>query len=180
MNIVKVLCHCCKRCSASSLMVPCKIPGCQLFFYQHCLTSRYKYSYVKAAKLPSPHWKCPVCTHKCRCVECPQPPPTLMVQAENQLKGGVMPVRQQRTRKRIKKGKRKPPRDRCRPGPACSAPCSRRKYQPPFIRPLLFPLPYLTYYPLFTVSLFKPDGECNNSGKSVSYTHLTLPTNREV
>ena len=32
--------------------------------------SKYKYSRAKAMTLPTPHWKCPVCGHRCKCESC--------------------------------------------------------------------------------------------------------------
>lgn len=70
MNIVKLMCHCCKKFTSSEFLVPCKIPGCKLLFCHKCLTSRFKYSHAKTATLPTAHWKCPVCANRCRCEVC--------------------------------------------------------------------------------------------------------------
>lgn len=69
-DIVHLLCHCCKKSWISDYLVPCKTPFCGRLFCYKCLTSRYKYSKAKAARLPTPSWRCPVCTHKCHCEEC--------------------------------------------------------------------------------------------------------------
>ena len=70
MDLIKLMCHCCKRFTSSEFIVPCKTPGCNLLFCNRCLTSRFKYSHAKADRLPTAHWKCPVCTHKCKCDIC--------------------------------------------------------------------------------------------------------------
>lgn len=69
-DVVRLLCHCCKRHCAFDYLVPCKTLGCGRFFCHKCLTSRYKYSHAKISRLPSPNWRCPVCTGRCRCEEC--------------------------------------------------------------------------------------------------------------
>ena len=69
-DIVRLLCHCCKHSCIANYLISCKISGCGKFFCHKCLTSRYKYSKTKVAKLPTSTWKCPVCTGKCKSDEC--------------------------------------------------------------------------------------------------------------
>ncbi len=69
-EIIKRRCHSCKCEIDEELSVPCRGENCHLFFCQKCLTSRYKYSKVKAASLPSLNWRCPVCTRRCFCEDC--------------------------------------------------------------------------------------------------------------
>jgi len=66
----KLICHCCKMETSLDSLVLCKSSCCNLFFCHKCLTSRYKYSKVKVSKLPTPHWKCPVCANRCQCDQC--------------------------------------------------------------------------------------------------------------
>lgn len=63
------ICHFCKLLLASRYVVPCKLL-CGQYFCRRCLTSQYKYSRQKCAKLPSRAWRCPVCTNKCGCESC--------------------------------------------------------------------------------------------------------------
>lgn len=66
----RLICHCCKTQTFPHFLVPCKTSGCGFFFCHRCLTSRYKYSKAKVVKLPTAHWKCPVCAERCQCDEC--------------------------------------------------------------------------------------------------------------
>ena len=69
-DIIKPVCHYCKKYNPTEFFVPCRSGCCKLFFCHKCLTSRYKYSHVKASQLPTPNWKCPVCTNRCYCDYC--------------------------------------------------------------------------------------------------------------
>ncbi len=69
-EVVRRCCHSCGNDIAEALSVPCRGEQCHLVFCQKCLTSRYKYSRVKASSLPSINWRCPVCTKRCYCSEC--------------------------------------------------------------------------------------------------------------
>lgn len=162
MNILKFICHCCKRTTTSENMVPCKTPGCDLFFCHRCLTSRYKYSYAKTAKLPTPHWKCPVCTRKCRCTECPPPLPSATVQA---LLGGKSLVEdntcahQQRRKKRIRKGKRKSPDSSLGTGSSLKSPSiGKETLTPPlkFVPPSISSNSLLSFLVFFEAERNKP------------------------
>eukprot|EP00826_Nyctotherus_ovalis_P025035 TRINITY_DN1933_c0_g1_i12.p1 TRINITY_DN1933_c0_g1~~TRINITY_DN1933_c0_g1_i12.p1 ORF type:complete len:198 (+),score=8.24 TRINITY_DN1933_c0_g1_i12:184-777(+) len=128
MNILKLICHCCKRSSPPECMVPCKTPGCDLFFCHRCLTSRYKYSYAKTAKLPSPHWKCPVCTHKCRCADCPQPSSEVEMAGKLLVEDATC-AHTQRRKKRIRKGKRRSSDCSLKTGSSMKTPSLERESQ---------------------------------------------------
>lgn len=69
-KVIKRKCHSCKCEVLEGNLVACQSECCHKFFCQKCLTSRYKYSRAKAAKLPSFHWKCPVCARHCYCDDC--------------------------------------------------------------------------------------------------------------
>jgi len=60
-------CHYCNKEFSSSSLSKCKIVECGKMFCRRCLTSKYKFSKLKAAQLPTPCWKCPSCTYKCLC-----------------------------------------------------------------------------------------------------------------
>lgn len=64
------ICHCCKLELTGDILVPCKSETCHHFFCRKCLTSHYKYSKAKTARLPSLKWKCPICKSRCYCDEC--------------------------------------------------------------------------------------------------------------
>eukprot|EP00826_Nyctotherus_ovalis_P017702 TRINITY_DN1522_c0_g1_i1.p1 TRINITY_DN1522_c0_g1~~TRINITY_DN1522_c0_g1_i1.p1 ORF type:complete len:191 (-),score=21.38 TRINITY_DN1522_c0_g1_i1:154-726(-) len=69
-NLARLLCHLCKRFCVPGSFIPCKTPCCGKLFCNKCLTSQYKYSKSKVSRLPTPMWRCPVCTKKCKCDEC--------------------------------------------------------------------------------------------------------------
>ncbi len=69
-GVLKLRCHSCKCDCPAEQLVPCRSPGCKLFYCRRCLTSRYKYSKTKSANLPTMSWKCPVCCHRCYCETC--------------------------------------------------------------------------------------------------------------
>lgn len=104
MDLLKLICHCCKCTVPNELTVCCMTPGCNLFYCHRCLTSRYKYSYAKTAKLPTPKWKCPVCTRRCWCNECVQT--GVAMPLKKSLNKNTTCVHQYRRKKRIRKGKR--------------------------------------------------------------------------
>jgi len=142
MNILKFICHCCKRSAGSEYTVPCKTAGCNLFFCHRCLTSRYKYSYAKTAKLPTPHWKCPVCTKKCSCADCPSPSQSEVPAFEGKLMvQGRTSVHQHRKKKRIRKGKRKSSDSSLGTGSSLRTPPSERETQGAYSPPPKFPPP---------------------------------------
>jgi hypothetical protein len=68
--MIKRLCHSCKCDFPLEFLVPCRNTCCNRLYCRKCLTSRYKYSRVKASHLPTPNWKCPVCTRRCWCADC--------------------------------------------------------------------------------------------------------------
>jgi len=110
MNVLKFICHCCKKSSVPELMVPCRISECDLFFCHRCLTSRYKYSYAKTAKLPTSHWRCPVCTQKCRCADCSKVlRPELSASSDKLLIEDAAFMNPRRKKAKSRKGKSKPP-----------------------------------------------------------------------
>jgi len=61
-------CHYCNKKLSANSFAKCKVTGCGKQFCRKCLTSKYKFSKLKAAQLPTPLWKCPSCTFKCLCV----------------------------------------------------------------------------------------------------------------
>ena len=67
---IKLMCHTCRKSFSSEFMVSCMTSGCNLMFCHKCLTSKFKYSRAKAESLPTTHWKCPVCSKKCKCNHC--------------------------------------------------------------------------------------------------------------
>lgn len=69
-DLIRPLCHFCKRLCSPDTFIPCKTPSCGRLFCHKCLTSRYKYSKAKVSRLPTPNWKCPFCTRKCACEDC--------------------------------------------------------------------------------------------------------------
>eukprot|EP00826_Nyctotherus_ovalis_P062694 TRINITY_DN9119_c0_g1_i4.p2 TRINITY_DN9119_c0_g1~~TRINITY_DN9119_c0_g1_i4.p2 ORF type:complete len:157 (+),score=4.96 TRINITY_DN9119_c0_g1_i4:247-717(+) len=69
-RLAKAICHCCKLAPGSESLVPCKTAHCDRLFCHRCLTSRYKYSRTKVAKLPTVNWRCPFCADRCKCDEC--------------------------------------------------------------------------------------------------------------
>ena len=69
-SVIKRRCHSCKCDFPLDDLAPCRNLCCGLLYCRKCLTSRYKYSRVKAANLPTFNWKCPVCTRRCFCSEC--------------------------------------------------------------------------------------------------------------
>lgn len=69
-NLVRPLCHFCRRLCSLDTSIPCKTPSCGKLFCHKCLTSRYKYSKAKVSRLPTPNWKCPYCTKRCACDDC--------------------------------------------------------------------------------------------------------------
>jgi hypothetical protein len=85
-ELVRLLCHFCKRFCLPDSFIPCKTPCCGKLFCHKCLTSRYKYSKAKVSRLPisplhgelrydrgvTPNWMCLVCTKKCVCEEVPR------------------------------------------------------------------------------------------------------------
>lgn len=100
-KLTKLLCHCCKKEQAVEFLVPCKSPGCNLFFCHKCLTSRYKYSKVKVSKLPTAHWRCPVCANRCQCTECLESGVTIPIKKRMVKRREV--ARRFRRKKRIRK-----------------------------------------------------------------------------
>lgn len=69
-GVIKSMCHCCKQTFSSDFIVSCKTECCGRIFCHKCLTSRYKYSRAKVSRLPTPNWRCPVCTNRCQCDVC--------------------------------------------------------------------------------------------------------------
>lgn len=64
------VCHICREGKANDCIVGCKSGSCSKSFCRACLTSKFKYSKIKAANLPSPYWKCPACARRCVCAVC--------------------------------------------------------------------------------------------------------------